>query len=380
MLHLNAAGAGLPPAIVTETIVNHLRREAEMGPHWAASEARERLNAVRSSASALLGCRARNIAFGPSAGRLWAMALLSRPVTAGARILVARSEWASNILNLLKLRRDCGVVIEIMPMDEAGLIDVARTAALIDDRTIAVCLPVVSSGYGLRQPVAAIAALPRPAGCLLFVDAAQAVGQLSIGLDGTEIDVLVTPGRKWLRGPRGEAMMALSERALRQLGDPPLLDQTGSPWTDAWTYRSLDDARRFETYEFSAASRLGLGAAIDHALAQGIADIREGIGARLAHLHEGLSTLPGIQLFEPLDAEPLFLTFVADSLPPGELNQRLAQAGIAAAIVDRAYARLDFEARGLAAVNRVAPHMYSREAGLDQFLKTMETICSRPAR
>jgi cysteine desulfurase / selenocysteine lyase len=369
LVHLNAAGAALPPQAVTETVVAHLAREASIGPHWAAAQAAERLDGVRASVADLLQCRADHIAFGGSAGHLWAMALLAMPARQGARILVARSEWASNVLNLLKQKRAGAITIDIMPFDEgSGRIDVARVAALIDERTMAICLPVVASGSGMQQPVEAIAALPRPDGCLLFVDGAQAVGQIPLGMATTGADVLVAPSRKWLRGPRGEAIMALSDRALAQLSDPPILSQAGSDWISLEGYSTRFDAGRFETYEFSVAGRLGLGVAVDYALRCGINNIRDTIRARLARLHAGLSGIPEVTVFEPIDGEPAFLTFETPSLAPAELNRHLAEANIAAAVVDRQYARADLEFRGLAAVNRVAPHAYTSEADIDRFL------------
>ena len=381
VVHLNAAGAGLPPRVVTETVVAHLQREASVGPHWAAEEARERLTVVRQSAATIFGCHSRNVAFGPSAGRLWAMAFLSRALPRGARVLMARSEWVSNVLNLLKLQGAGSVAIKVMPVDErTGLIDVDQVASLIDERTVAICLPLVSSGCGLPQPVERLAALSRPPDCLLFLDAAQAVGNRSVKLGETGADIIVAPGRKWLRGPRGEAFMALSDRALATFGDPPLLDQTGAPWKAANHYQTLEDARRYETYDFSAAGRLGLGAAIDHALTQGIDCIRETIQARLRRLHAGLGALPGIRIFEDIKADPAFLTFVVEDIIPAVLNQYLAEAGIAAAIVDRSYARLDFEARGLDAVNRVAPHAYTSEAEIERFVNVIDEALARARR
>ncbi|MDB5501333.1 MAG: Aminotransferase class-V [Tardiphaga sp.] len=378
LVHLNAAGAGLPPRFVTETVVTHLTREASVGPHWAAAEAAERLAGVRASVADLLQCHAHHIAFGGSAGHLWAMALLAMPARPGARILVARSEWASNVLNLLKQKRAGAIAIDVMPFDEgSGRIDVARAAALIDERTVAICLPVVASGSGVRQPVEAIAALPRPDGCLLFVDGAQAVGQIRLGMASMGADVLVAPSRKWLRGPRGEAIMALSDRALAQLGDPPILSQAGSEWTSLEGYSTRSDAGRFETYEFSVAGRLGLGVAVEYALRCGINNIRDTIRMRLARLHAGLSTIPDVTVFEEIDREPAFLTFGTPSLAPAELNRHLAEVNIAAAVVDRQYARADLEFRGLSAVNRVAPHAYTSEADIDHFLDAVAAALRR---
>lgn len=84
--------------------------------------------------------------------------------------------------------------------------------------------------------------MPRPDNCLLFVDGAQAIEQFPVRMANTGADVLVAPSRRWLRGPRGEAIMAISDRALARLGDPPVRSQAGSRWTLIDGYDTRDDA------------------------------------------------------------------------------------------------------------------------------------------
>lgn len=157
------------------------------------------------------------------------------------------------------------------------------------------------------------------------------------------------------------------------------MSQVGSSWTAIDSYATRADARRFETYEFSVAGRLGLGSAITHALQHGIENIRDLIRARLVRIHAGLTAIPGVTVFEDDAAESAFLTFTADALAPAELNDYLAEANIAAAVVDRDYARADLEARGLEAVNRVAPHAYTSEEDIDRFLDAV-SVASRRTR
>ena len=94
---LDSAGSSLPPRVVTDTVVDHLRREAEIGGYAAAAERADDLLAVRGSVGRLLGAPAHTIALSDSATRAWqgvssgyeqaigwARGLLGGPRTAGA--------------------------------------------------------------------------------------------------------------------------------------------------------------------------------------------------------------------------------------------------------------------------------------------------------
>ena len=55
--HLNNAGCALPPAIVTDTMVEHLRREEAIGGYEAHAEARDRVAGVYASVGALVNAQ-----------------------------------------------------------------------------------------------------------------------------------------------------------------------------------------------------------------------------------------------------------------------------------------------------------------------------------
>jgi len=78
--HLNNAGGALRPSVVTDTVVAHLRREAEIGPYEAEAESEARVAGVYESVARLIGAQPDEIALVQSATAAWNVAFASIPL------------------------------------------------------------------------------------------------------------------------------------------------------------------------------------------------------------------------------------------------------------------------------------------------------------
>ena len=375
--HLNAAGAGLMPESVVAAIKSHLDLEVRRGVHWAAADALVAIEETRILAARLMGVAPTHLGFGEQASRLWALAFASMPLKRGDRILIARNDWGGNILSAVRRAASAGAEVIRLPMTAKGLINVEEVAALVDERTVAICASAVASSSGLRQPVEALGSIPRPETCLYFVDGAQAIGQFDLTLPGASADIMVAPGRKWLRGGRGQAMMALSDRALRRLAQPIIIDQSAGTWCPDDSFQLREDARRFEAWEFSVAGRLGLRASLRELDRIGWSNVRAHNIEKLRHLGANLRDVPGLTVFEDEDADAAFLTFQHALLPADTIVDELAMRGIAVASVGLDYARWELEARGLEKIVRVAPHIYSTDDDIERFTEELLRLSKR---
>ena len=173
VVHLNNAGASLPPNPVTDAVVAHLRLESELGPYEAAERAQVAVERGHSSVADLINCGTDEIAMFESATRAWGAALASIALGPGDRVLISPMEYGSSYLSLLHLARRSGLRVEVLPVDVDGLVSIAELRERIDERVKLVAMTHVPMHDGLIYPVAAIGRLTREYGIPYLVDASQ---------------------------------------------------------------------------------------------------------------------------------------------------------------------------------------------------------------
>jgi selenocysteine lyase/cysteine desulfurase len=366
LLHLNNAGASLPPRPVLDAVIGHLRLEAEIGGYEAADRAAERIEAVYGSIARLINCGPDEIALVENATRAWDMAFYGLDLAAGRRILTAEAEYASNVIAFLQVARRSGVEIAVVPSDRHGQLDVAALERMIDARTALIAVTHVPTNGGLVNPAAEIGAVARRHGVPFLLDACQSVGQLPVDVAAIGCDMLSATGRKYLRGPRGTGFLYVRREWIGRL-EPPFLDLHAARWTARDAFEVRPDARRFENWESYVAGRLGLGAAVDYALALGMERIAASIGSLAVRLRDGLGAIPGVVVQDRGLVRSGIVSFTKDGEEPAEIRQRLQAAAVNVSVSRADSTRIDMEKRGLAAVVRASVHCYNSEAEIDRF-------------
>ncbi|MGO1080064.1 aminotransferase class V-fold PLP-dependent enzyme [Inquilinus sp. CA228] len=369
VLHFNHAGGSLPPQPVLDAVLAHLQREAVSGPIEAGIAATPALEEARAEAASLIGAAPAEIAFTGSATQGWGLAFASLPLAAGDRILVGRQEWGGNLTTMQRAASRTGAVIEVIPCDDTGRVSPEALAAMIDDRVKLVSLTWVPANGGLINPAAAIGRVARAAGVPFFVDASQAIGQIPIDVAALGCDVLIAPGRKHLRGPRGTGLLYVRQGFLDRL-DPPYHDARTALWTPDGA-RLQDSALRFEAGDFPMALRLGLGAAIRLARGLGIDAIRTRLDGLAQGLRGRLAAIPGVTVHDLGVERAALVSFAVAGVEPAALRQRLAADGITIAVNGVMYTPLDMTARGLGDICRAAVSYLHTEADLDRLAEAV---------
>ena len=372
-IFFNNAGASLQPRPVVARVIDHLRLEEQIGGYEAADTVTDELEALYTSLGRLLHCGPEEIALQENATRAWEMAFYSLRFAPGDRIVTAANEYASNYIAFLQVAQRTGAEICVVESDPAGELDLQALQRLLDERVKLIAITHVPTNGGLVQPAAAVGKLARAAEIPFLLDACQSTGQMNLDVQALGCDMLCATGRKYLRGPRGTGFLYVRSTLLPHL-EPPLLDLRAATWIAPGKFEVRTDAKKFETWESSAATRLGLGVAVEYALALGLQNIERRVQAMAAFLREQLQSLPGVTVHDLGRLRSGLVTFSHQHHPAAAVMAWLRTNGIAVRTIARSSTLIDMEQRNLDELVRASVHYYNTEDEVARFCQVLHAI------
>ncbi len=381
-VHLNNAGAALPPRPVSLAVEGHLRLESQIGGYEAAEARAAAVEETYRDVASVIGAAPGNVAITQSATASFAQALSAFDLEPGDRILTTRNDYASNQIMYLSLARRRGVRVERADdLKEGGVDPGSVRERIARERPRLVAVTWVPTSSGLVQPVEAVGEICKAAGVPYLVDACQAVGQIPVDAPALGCDFLAATARKFLRGPRGVGFLYVSDSALASGAHPLLPDMRGATWTDADAYVLAEGARRFEMWEFADALRLGLGAAARYALAVGIERGGERARALAVLVRRRLEAVPGVRVLDRGSELCAIVTAEVRGWSGREVVLALRKRGINTSVIDRESAVIDMDEKGFSSGVRVSPHYFNTEAETGSLVEAVaELVAGRAGR
>jgi selenocysteine lyase/cysteine desulfurase len=365
-----------PSAATLARVRAHLEAEADDGYAAAAGAAGE-LAEGRLAAAAALGAEPDEVALLTGASDGIAQALGAIPWRAGDRVVLSREDWGLQGTTYRWLAQERGTEIVVVDHGDDGLLDLDRLDAALASGARLVSLCHVPMWTGVVQPFAEVAARAHAAGALLFVDAAQSLGQTPVRAAADGADILVATGRKWLRGPRGTGLLVLRGAAAELA--PPLVGEF-SHRVEGDRLVPARGARAFERHEANIAALLGLGVALRELLDAGPAAVAGRVAAVAADLRARVRALPGVRLADPPAATAGIVAVTVDGVPPADVVAGLAERGVSSRWVPPS----DVPWSSAVPVVRLSPHVYTTAADLDAatdaLAQVARTGAATPAR
>ena len=375
--HLNNAGAALMPSPVIEAIDSHLRLELTIGGYEAAEERVPETNRVYDAIASLVNTAARNVAVTPSSTAAFIQALSTIDFQPGDVILTSRCDYTSNQLHYLSLARRHDVrIVHAEDLPEGGVDPESVRALARRLRPRIVAISWVPTNSGLVQDVESIGEICEELELRYLIDACQAAGQIPIDVRRLRCDFLSATGRKFLRGPRGIGFLYVSDRALAR-GDYPLyVDMRGSTWTAADELSLVDDARRFEDWEFPYALVLGFGAAVEYVQSIGVSRAGRRAVALANHLRARLKAIDGARVLDRGQNPCAIVTTEIAGYRPEHLVAELRRRRINTSASLAWYGLIDMAEKRSDGVLRLSPHYYNTLEEVDAAVEAIDEIVS----
>jgi selenocysteine lyase/cysteine desulfurase len=238
MSYLNAGTEGPLPAQVVEVVRQRIELEAVEGrtgrPYF--ESLMQMAAELRAGYARVLGCEAAELALTGSTTDGVNTVIAGLDLRAGDEILTTDEEHPGLLAPLGRARRRYGVTVKVVPFSE--LPDEVSSATRL------IACSHVSWVSGRIMDVAALVGTGVP----VLLDAAQAIGAVSVDVRELGCDFYAASGQKWLCGPEGSGCLYV--RADR-------LDELLVPWPG---YSSLADPHHaLESGPAESAARLDHG-------------------------------------------------------------------------------------------------------------------------
>ena len=168
---------------------------------WAAEEAVEN---ARAQVASLIGAAPKEIVF--TSGATESDNLMLKGVAEASRDkgnhLIANCIEHKAVLDTCKRLEDSGFTVTFLPVQRDGRVDPESVSNAITPKTILITTMYANNEIGVINPIAEIGRVAKEHGILFAVDAAQAVGKVSVDVEKDNIDLLAISGHK-IYGPKG---------------------------------------------------------------------------------------------------------------------------------------------------------------------------------
>jgi len=372
-IHFNNAGASLPPDVVVNTVVNYLHQEAVTGGYELEYALREELDNTYSLIAQLVNADKDEIALTENASAGWWTAFNGIDFAPGDEIITSEFEYVTNLAGLIHAQQKLGVTVKVMPLDEQGNFNLQSLEDAVTPQTKLIAVTHIPSTVGGVLPVAEIGAVARRHGILYLVDACQSVGHIPVDVRQIDCDMLCVTGRKYLRGPRGTGFLYVRKELQNKLTITSI-DGSTAQWITTTDFKLKDNAHRFELYERNRALVLGLGKAVEYALAIGIDIIWQRVQYIACYLRTQLAAIDGVTVHDKGDVQCGIVTFSVSGTDSQTIKNILAENNINVTVGKAVSTLYYMNKHGLTSVVRASLHYYNTEDEVHTLCNVLKSI------
>jgi len=334
LVYLDNAATSQKPYVVIETLVDYYSKQnsnVHRGLHQLSERATEAYEGARTRIQRFLNAaHSREILFvrGTTEGiNLVAQTYGRRAVGARDEVVITALEHHSNIVPWQMLCEEKQGRLRVVPINDAGEVDLEAYEALLGDRTRLVAIAHVSNALGTILPVQHMIEAAHRRDIPVLVDGAQAAPHLRVDVQALDCDFYTFSGHKTY-GPTGIGVLYGKTALLEQM--PPFHgggDMIKSVSFEKTVYNDLP--YKFEAGTPHVAGAVGLGAALGYMEELGLERIAAYEHELLAYATARLSSLPGVRFIGTAREKAAVLSFVVEGVHAHDVGTILDLEGIA---------------------------------------------------
>jgi cysteine desulfurase/selenocysteine lyase len=247
----------------------------------------------------------------------------------GDEIVVSAMEHHSNIVPWQLAAERSGAKLRVIPMNDAGELELAELESMLSAKTKIVSVVHVSNSLGTINDIARIVKLAYAVGAKVLVDGAQWVAHHPTDVQRLGCDFYAFSGHK-LFGPTG--IGALWGRRELLTAMPPYHgggDMIESVTFEKTTYADIPN--KFEAGTPDIAGVVGLAAAVEYVNSIGFENFEPHEAKLIDHAAKSLGAIPGIRLIGTASHRGGVVSFVVEDPPIAsfDIGTQLDHLGIA---------------------------------------------------
>ena len=338
LVYLDSAASALKPQAVIDALSNYYafdHSNVHRGAHALADRATAAFEAARDSVARFLSgpgglVRREEVIWTrgtTEAINLVAQSWGSANLGPGDEVLISAMEHHANIVPWQLACERTGATLKVIPVTDAGELDLEAFDGLLSERTKLLAITHVSNVLGTVNPVAKLIRAAHGVGARVLIDGAQAVAHIDLDVKALDADFYVFSGHK-LYGPTGVGVLYGKYDLLAAM--PPW--QGGGEMIDRVSFEGTTfqgPPFRFEAGTPHIAGAVGLGTALEWLSALDQEALKTHEQAVFRELDALLCAFPGVTVIGSAPERCGAVSFLLDGGHPSDVGAFLDQAGVA---------------------------------------------------
>lgn len=289
----------------------------------------------------------------------------------GDEIIISAIEHHANIVPWQQVCLEKGAILKVIPVNDAGELDLDAYDAMLSERTKLVALVHISNALGTINPIKAMIDRAHEFDVPVLIDGAQSTPHMTVDVQALDCDFFAFSGHK-LYGPTGVGVLYGKMRHLEAM--PPY--QFGGDMIHSVSFEKTTFAKppgKFEAGTPAIAEVIALGTTIDYLQAIGLDRIGAYENELLEYATKHMLEIPGVRLIGTAKEKAGILSFTLKDAHPHDIGTILDREGVAIRAGHHC-AQPIMERFGVSATARASFSFYNTREDIDALLAAVQVV------